>query len=255
MRIHHIILSLLCALCSLSLHAREIDPLFGDTIDRTAEDFVIASVCVVDPTDIRDDLLGIWGHAWIRLQCPIFNLDVCFSYESESANDNFARFLKGDLKMGLFACQTFEYIKDYQTWNRAVHEYHLNLPPDAEQRLWEIMDNHVTNDITLEHDLARYGCANTVVHYVEMALRPQYHIRYPKNVPFDKDRCSPRQLAEVWCQSTINNEPLLTYIGDLTEAPTPSWFAIWGLPIAIALFVLIVVGGIVFFIIHLIRKG
>lgn len=254
MRTRHFILFCLCALCSLSLSAREIDPLFGDTIDRTAEDFVIASVCVADPTDIRDDLLGVWGHAWIRLQCPTFDLDISFSYESESVNDNFRRFLKGDLKMGLFAYPTLEYIEDYRTWNRAVHEYKLNLPPDAEQRLWEIMDNHVTNDIVLEHDLAKYGCANTVVHYIEQALRPQYHICYPRDIRFDKNTCTPQGLADVWCQSTLEGQPLLVYVGDLTQAPKPSWFAIWGLPIAIVLSLLIVVALVVILIVRKIRK-
>ena len=68
---------------------------FNDTIDRLAEDFVSVSLMVADPTDWRDDILGMQGHAFLRLQCPIFDLDYCFSYESESVNTQFSKYAKG----------------------------------------------------------------------------------------------------------------------------------------------------------------
>lgn len=48
---------------------------FNDTIDRLAPDFVLVSLCVADPTDMTRDYLGVTGHAFLRLQCPTFNLD------------------------------------------------------------------------------------------------------------------------------------------------------------------------------------
>ena len=155
---------------SFSVNAAEVDPLFGDTIDRTAEDFVIVSLCIADPTDWKEDVIGVTGHAFLRLQCPVFNLDYCFSYEGENVNDNLFRYLSGKTKMGMFAVPTEEYLEDYKRWNRSVHEYFLDLPPQTEQRLWEIMDNHITGGITLRQDLNKYGCAITVVRYVKQAL-------------------------------------------------------------------------------------
>ena len=66
-----------------------VDTIFHDHINRQAEDFVIVSLCVADPTDWKDDMLGVLGHAFIRLQCPVFDLDNCFSYECEPLEDTF----------------------------------------------------------------------------------------------------------------------------------------------------------------------
>lgn len=204
---------------------REIDPLFGDTIDRAAEDFVTASVCIADPTRLKDDYLGVNGHAWIRLQCPVFGLDHSFTYEGESVNENLFRFLTKKTRMGLFRYPTLTYIEDYQRWNRAVHEYELHLPPEVEQRLWEIMDNHVTDRLSLPHNLERYGCSLTAVHFIENAIYPK-KINYEQ--PSDKDLItSPAGLVEAWSRATLDGHPLITYTGDLVEAPAPTWWDVW----------------------------
>lgn len=229
-----------------------VDTIFHDHINRQAEDFVIVSLLVADPTDWRDDFMGVLGHAFIRLQCPVFGLDNCFSYECEPAKDNLGRFLKGELKMGMFRYTTDSQLDAYRAWNRTIHEYQLNLPPEAEQRLWEIMDNHVNNGTKLPMDMYKRGCAISLVHFVTEALgdsKIEYH-EWPEefkksryelihdaldNYPwlqiflfktidkrFDKP-CSneeklviPVQLAEVWQSATLNGEPFATYLGDLT---------------------------------------
>lgn len=230
-----------------------VDTVFHDHINRQAEDFVIVSLLVADPTDWRDDFMGVLGHAFIRLQCPVFGLDNCFSYECEPAKDNLWRFLKGDLDMGMFRYTTESQLKAYQEWNRSVREYQLNMPPEAEQRLWEIMDNHVNNGTLLPMDMYTRGCAISLVHFVTEALgdtRIEYH-EWPKE--FEKSRyelihdaidnypwlqlglftvvdqrfdtpCSneeklviPAQLAEVWQHATIDGKPFAEYKGLLTQ--------------------------------------
>lgn len=255
---------------------------FNDTIDRLAPDFVTVSLCVADPTDWRDDALGTAGHAFLRLQCPTFDLDYCFSYEGELVNDNLYRYLSGQTKMGLFAVPTSEYVEDYRHWNRSVHEYRLALPPEAEQRLWEIMDNHITNGITLCQDLNKYGCAITVVKYVKKALEgtpivyahdeemermTRREIGYrslanhpwlrlfsmimtdnkaDKDLPIDEKLIIPADLAAVWQQATINGTPMATYIGDIVEgAPldnTKPWFT----PMIAAILILLITLGFAF---------
>ena len=255
---------------------------FNDTIDRLAPDFVTVSLCVADPTDWRDDALGTAGHAFLRLQCPTFDLDYCFSYEGELVNDNLYRYLSGQTKMGMFAVPTSEYVEDYRHWNRAVHEYKLAMPAEAEQRLWEIMDNHITNGITLRQDLNKYGCAITVVRYVKKALAGTPIVYAPdevmehmtrreigyrslanhpwlrltsmiftdnkadKNLPIDEKLIIPSDLATVWQQATVQDQPFATYVGDLIEgAPldnTKPWFT----PILAALLILIITIGFAF---------
>ena len=227
---------------------------FNDTIDRLAEDFVFVSLMVADPTDWRDDILGTQGHAFLRLQCPVFDLDYCFSYESEHVNTQLSKYAKGKLKMGMFAYPTDAYLEDYRIWNRAVHEYRLNLPPEVETRLWEIMDNKLSRGLSMKLDLSRRGCAISAVHFIKAALQ-DIPIIYPQGtryetlsrreilyqdmaahpwlrltscamVPnaYDKD-CSidekliaPADLAEVWTQSTVDGKALAVYIGDVVES-------------------------------------
>lgn len=238
----------------LSVAERNAQMGFNDTIDRLADDFVFVSLMVADPTDWRDDMLGTQGHAFLRLQCPVFDLDYCFSYESEHVNTQLSKYAQGKLKMGMFAYPTDAYLEDYRHWNRAVHEYRLNLPPDVETRLWEIMDNKLSRGLSLKLDLSRRGCAISVVHFIKAALQ-DIPIVYPQGtryeslsrreilyqdmganpwlrlvscamVPnaYDKD-CSidekliaPADLAEVWSQSTVNGKVFAEYIGDIVSS-------------------------------------
>lgn len=252
---------------------------FNDTIDRLAPDFVKVSLCVADPTDASQDALGTSGHAFLRLQCPTFNHDYCFSYEGENVNDNLFRYLSGKTKMGMFVIPTDEYLQDYRNWNRSVHEYTLALPPEAEIRLWEIMDNHLTPGITLRQDLNKYGCAITVVRYIkqalgdtpieydpneEMAGMTRREIGYrslanhpwlrlssmiftdnsaDKDLPVDEKLIIPADLAAVWQRATIQGQPMATYVGDLVEGAPLDNSKPWFTPIIAAVLILLITIG------------
>ena len=103
---------------------------FNDTIDRLAPDFVTVSLVVCDPDEV---LYSTLGHAALHLQCPVFNLDYIFSYESENVRDKIWTFLKGNLKMGMFGIPTDEFLSVYQMTGRGVREYTINLSPEQEQ--------------------------------------------------------------------------------------------------------------------------
>ena len=271
-------MSLLAQEQEMSVAERNAAQGFNDTIDRLDPDFVIVSLCVADPTDYREDALGTSGHAFLRLQCPIFGLDNCFSYEGENVNDNLYRYLSGQTKMGMFAVRTDEYLEDYRRWNRSVHEYVLSMPPEAEQRLWEIMDNHTTNKISLRHDLNKYGCAITVVRYVKKAL-DRTHIEYGNseldlmtrreigyrsmanhpwlrltsmiftdnkadaNLPIDEKLIIPADLAGVWQQASVAGQPFATYKGDIVERAPLNDSKPWFTPMLAALLILVITIG------------
>lgn len=267
---------------SLSVAERNAAQGFNDTIDRLDPDFVLVSLCVADPTDWKEDALGVMGHAFLRLQCPIFGLDYCFSYEGENVNDNLFRYLSGQTKMGMFAIPTDEYLEDYRQWNRSVHEYRLTMPPEAEQRLWEIMDNHLTQGITLRHDLNKYGCAITVVKYVKQALKGEPVVYAPnselehltrreigyqtlenqpwlrlfsllftdnsadKNLAIDEKLIIPVDLAAVWQQATVQGKPLATYVGDLVKGAPLDNSKPWFTPMMLAILILVITIGFAF---------
>lgn len=270
-----------------------VDTIFHDHVNRQTDDFVIVSLCVADPTDWRDDFMGVLGHAFIRLQCPVFGLDNSFSYECESAKDNLWRFLTGNLKMGLFRYETESQVEVFTQWNRSIHEYQLNLPPEAEQRLWEIMDNHVNNGVKLPMDMYRRGCAISLVHFVNEALGDapiEYHewtevfaqsrydiikgalVDYPWiwltarclviDKRFDKP-CSnedklviPAQLAEVWQLATLNGAPFAVYLGDLTSGSNKAVEKTYFTPaVALVLFLVLLCGIVCWRVLRKRKKG
>ncbi len=169
------------------------DVAFQDTINRDAEDFVTASVLVADPGTV---LYSVAGHATIRLQCPTFDLDYCFSYESESVTGKVFRFLANDLKMGMFAVPTEEYLAIYAAEGRQVKSYQLNLPPKAETELWRIMDERVMQGPNMPYDPIKRGCAISIVECVTKAL-DTIPIQYaPWSKEYDKT------LRELWCDNS-----------------------------------------------------
>ena len=165
--------SLLCLLTaflvSVSLAAATPPDAFNDGVDRTDPNFVTASLLVMSP---GDELYSCAGHSCIRLECPTFNLDYCFSYESESVKDRVFTFFMGKLKMGMFTIPTAEYLKQGQDQGRGVMQYRLNLPPDVKQRLWKIMDERSAQGANLPYDYVKRGCGRSVRVVLQEALSP-----------------------------------------------------------------------------------
>ena len=142
---------------------------FSDGIDRSDPNFVKASLLIMSP---GDELYSCAGHSCIRLECPTFNLDYCFSYESESVKDKVFTFFMGKLKMGMFAIPTADYLKLGRESGRGVMQYTLNLPPDAKQRLWKILDERVAQGAYFACDYMERGCAQAVMKVLREAVSP-----------------------------------------------------------------------------------
>lgn len=140
---------------------------FNDTIDRLAPDFVTVSLVVCDPSEV---LYSTLGHAALHLQCPVYDLDYIFTYESESVRNRIGTFLRGELKMGMYAFPTDLFLASYRLLGRGVKEYTINLSPRQKQKLWEIMDNHVAEGANLPYDYFHRGCAKSVVRVIHEAI-------------------------------------------------------------------------------------
>ena len=258
---------------TMPLLAKEqyVDPIFGDTIDRTAEDFVIASLMIADPGTV---FYSVLGHACLRMQCPTFGLDACFSYESEDMSNRVLDFLMGKLRMGLFAIPTAEYCAYYEEEGRGVREYKLNLPPQVEQELWRILDEKVAEGTRLDFDYYKRGCAISCVRFVRAALGKQliqYHPslmeyaptarelgkKYTENARWtlfywgfiagedvseplhgDKQLLMPEDLVKAWQQATINGEPLLAQEPNVLVEGEPQRADGWFTPIIATLLIL-----------------
>lgn len=140
---------------------------FDDSIDRTTEEFVTVSLVVCDPYEV---LYSSLGHAALRLQCPAFDLDYVYTYEGENVRNQVWRFLKGDLKMGMYAFPTELFLKMYESAGRGVREYKMNLSPRQKQELWRTMDKMQTAGMTMPYDFFKRGCAKSVVRVVRKVV-------------------------------------------------------------------------------------
>ena len=194
---------------------------FNDTIDRLAPDFVTVGLVVCDPGEV---LYSVLGHACLHLQCPAFGMDYIFSYESESVEGKVLRFLLNDLKMGMAAMETDEFLAPYIEEERGVREYLLDLPPEVKNELWRMCDERVEQGMNLEYDPVKRGCAISVMHSVEDAIRSanrlshrNYQITYPEwGAPFD------RTLREIFYDNAPHDWGLfwcMTIVGGIVDKP------------------------------------
>lgn len=171
----------------------------SDGVDRSDPNFVKASLVVIGP---GNEFFGCAGHSGLRLECPKFKLDNCFTCESESIRENPFRFVMGNLKMGMLAVPTADFLKLYEDLGRRATQYPLTLPPDVKQRLWKIMDEKVQQGTCLHYDYIRYCCVQTVLMPLLEAIAP-YEITF---APWpEKYRLTRREiLAEnlAWCPWT-----------------------------------------------------
>lgn len=249
-----------------------VDTVFHDNVDRTAEDFVIASLLVADPGTV---LYSVLGHACIRLQCPAFGLDFCYSYESESKMQRILAFLAGKLKMGLFAIPVEKYCDIYRKNGRGVYEYTLNLPIEVKRELWRVLDNHLAEGIRLPYDYYHRGCATTALQFVKEALgetvivydRSLYeyaptarelcikHSQNAKWVQFvalflvgseadepligDKQLIIPTDLVYAWQKAKVNGEPLLASEPTVLVEGEPQIVDTWFTPMVLAILLLV----------------
>lgn len=250
-----------------------VDTLFHDHVNRQAEDFIRVSLVVCDPSDV---LYSTLGHACLHLQCPAFDKDFFFSYESEGVLDKVWTFLRGDLKMGMVAWEPENFVAMYAADGRGVREYQLCLSPGQEQALWYYMDQRVDEGWNHPYDYYRRGCAKSVVEVVNSALGSQaihygswpdrfyektmreliadqlddypwneFILHFLGGIEGDKD-CAPEQkliiptdLVDVWQQATIDGHPLLVsepHVLVETTTTTKTWFT----PMLVAILLLIV---------------
>ena len=250
-----------------------VDTVFNDHVDRTAEDFVIASLLVADPGTV---LYSVLGHACIRLQCPAFGMDYCFSYESEGVQNRVLDFLAGKLMMGLFAIPVEDYCAQYRKDGRGVYEYTLNLPIDVKRELWRVLDEHLAEGIRLPYDYFHRGCAITAKDFVKEALGETVIVydralydngqsvkeiwnKHTKNALWvrflcyfigagseiekplvgDKQLIVPTDLVYAWQQANINGESLLASEPNILVEGEPKVADGWFTPMVLVIILLI----------------
>lgn len=172
---------------------------FADNVDRSDPNFVKASLLWIGP---GNEFFGCAGHSSIRLECPTYKLDNCFSCESEGIRDNFWKFFTGKLKAGMFAIPTSDFLQVYASYERGCRQYPLNLPPDVKQRLWKILDDQVAKGYDLPYDYIKYCCVQTMLQPLLEAIRPHQLKTAPWPEIYKKTRREILAEDLAWCPWT-----------------------------------------------------
>ena len=157
-RPHLLAVAALCAPCAKA-----------DEVDRLAPDFVTTSLVYASP---GDGMFSSVGHAFLRMRCPTYNLDNCFTYEHEKGENIFLSTFFERLKMGLFVVPTAEYLKEFSDAGRSVEEYTLDIPPDMEQRLWRNFDTLAARGPIYPYDYIYKACTLTIPRFLAEAAPP-----------------------------------------------------------------------------------
>ncbi len=169
------IISFLLSLASMASFGQEavVDSLDQARLDSLAiteaDDFVTASILVATPSEV---LYTCLGHACIRMQCPHYDLDVVYTYESEDVTDKVLTFLMGNLKMGMTALPTEPMVAFYASQGRGVTEYVLNLPLEKRKQLWRYLDEKVEEGMNLPYDYLYRGCVVASLRAIRTAVLP-----------------------------------------------------------------------------------
>ena len=251
---------------------RYVDTVFHDNVDRTAEDFVIASVLVVDPGSV---LYSVLGHSSIRLQCPTFDMDYCFTYESEDERQKILSFLAGKLKMGLFIIDFDDYCNIYSKDGRGVYEYKLNLPINVKRELWRVLEENLQKEMQVPYDYLNRGCAIKIKDFVKEALGEMvieyddslytysptarelciknskralwvqfvalFLVGNDADIPLigEKQLIIPKDLVNAWQKATVNGELLLSNEPTILVEGQPQVDDVWFTPMVLAFVLLL----------------
>ena len=154
-----------------------VDTVFNDHVDRTAEDFVIASILISDPVE---GVLSLAGHTAIRVQCRVFDLDYVYHYIMIHQEDSISEtkaLMTGQFYVQMVADTFATYVQNSEDINRGLTEYRLYLTPQEEQKLWQILDEELSSGKQLKYDFVQEGCAVKTKKLIKRVLGNK-HIEY-----------------------------------------------------------------------------
>lgn len=154
------------------------EPLTADS-----SNFVTASLLVASPSNAFYSNLG---HCTLRMECPSFNLDYCFSFETDVSSSDWLRFFAGQANGHIVAVPTTQYLESYQKEGRSVMQYELNLTHHEKQELWRILDQDMVADNNRKYNFLQNNCSSISLFMVEDALQgEEFKYKWPNYMVYD----------------------------------------------------------------------
>lgn len=126
---------------------------------RQTDGFVTASLLVTSPGEEGYSSLG---HCAIRMECPAYGLDYCFSYELTTGDvaTGYLAFFSGQSPAGFVAMETPVYLQRFRDEGRDIVQYTLNLTPQQKQELWQRLDENMMEGFNAQFDFLYHNCTS-----------------------------------------------------------------------------------------------
>ncbi len=132
-----------------------------------SSNFVTASILVMTE---GPEFYSTLGHSTLRLECPVHNLDYCFTFETEHTGDYLLRFFSGRAQGHVVAVPTAEFIDTYRREGRGVTQHELNLTLHQKQRLWENLDNDYVDPDNRKYNFLMNNCTSVTTQAIDNSL-------------------------------------------------------------------------------------
>ena len=164
-----LLLLLICSTVRIASQPSAKDSLSAGTYQLAPDssNFVTASIVLLSETNA---LYSVFGHATLRMECPIHNLDYVFTYESDTNVGGFMTFIAGKAKARYVAVPTNVFLKNIKKEGRGVRQYELNLTLHEKQELWRLLDEEMMAGAYRHFNLLTSNCLSTTIYNIEGCL-------------------------------------------------------------------------------------
>ena len=129
-----------------------------------SSNFVTASLLIASPGEAIYSQLG---HVALRMECPVHNLDYCFSFEEEAGMGGIMKFFIGKTDAHMMAVPTAEFLKGFKLDGRQVMQYTLNLTLHEKQELWRLLDNDYVDENLRHFNFLQNNCSSVSLMAIE----------------------------------------------------------------------------------------
>lgn len=149
-------------LSSLTINAQDEDTTF--VILPDSSNFVTVSMIVASPGEAIYSQLG---HAALRMECPRYRLDYCFSFEEEPGAKGILKFFFGKTDAHMMAVPTSQFLESFKKEGRQVKQYTLNLTLHEKQELWRLLDNDYVDENMRHFNFLQNNCSSVSLQSIE----------------------------------------------------------------------------------------
>ena len=136
-----------------------------------SSNFVTVSLLVTTPTD---NIYSVFGHATLRMECPIHQLDYVFTFESDTDVGTFMTGVAGKAIARYVAVPTQEFLSQVKKEGRGSTQYELALTLHEKQDLWRLLDEDMMRGGYRHFNLLLTNCLSSSMMKVRESLHDEY---------------------------------------------------------------------------------